>query len=65
MTTETDAPEIEPRTEQVTVRVTASEKKAVQLLALLRNTTESDVLRAQTLDQIVAEAEEQRAKVAA
>jgi hypothetical protein len=50
----------EPKDQNVTVRVTASEKRAVQLLALLRDTTESDVMRSMTIDRIVADADAER-----
>lgn len=52
--------ETEPLDNAVAVRVTASEKRAVQLLALLRDTTESHIMRSNTIEQIVADAESER-----
>ena len=45
---------VEPRNEAVAVRVTASEKRAVQLLALLRDKSESEIMRTLTMEEIVA-----------
>lgn len=63
MFTDTDQPveaSPEPLNAQVAVRVTQSEKRAVQLLALLRDTTESEIMRSMTIGQIVADAETER-----
>ena len=57
----TDSPE--PRSERVTVAVTEREKRAVKLLALLDDTTETDVLRAYALNDIVRLADERRARL--
>lgn len=51
----------ESRTEQATMRVTPSEKRAIQLVALYRDVAEADVLRWGTIDQIVEEADRIRA----
>lgn len=59
----TEAPEmIEPRNETVAMKVTATEKRAIQLVAALRNTSESEVMRTLTVGQIVAEADALREK---
>lgn len=60
-----ETPSAEPKNENVAVRVTASEKRAIQLLALLRDVTESELMRTMTIEQIVAEAETERAARAA
>lgn len=55
----------EPRDQNVTVRVSASEKRAVQLIALLEDTTESEIMRSRTMPEIVSEAERRRQQPAA
>lgn len=54
-------PETEALNQTVSVRVTPSEKRAVKLVALLRDTTESEVMRRHTIEEIVAEADARRA----
>lgn len=48
--------EQEPRGERAHAMVTAAEKRAIKLVALAWDTTESDLLRDYTIAQIVAEA---------
>lgn len=57
-------PQAEPKDKVIAVRCTATEKRAVQLLALVQETTESDLLRERAIADIVAEAESHRAKLA-
>lgn len=52
----------EPRCERVTVAVTEREKRAVQFLALLEDTTESEIIRRYPLGSIVDIADARRAK---
>lgn len=56
-------PEPEPRNEVIGVRVTTAEKKAARLLAAALDTSESDLLRGRTVEQIVAEYDALRAKL--
>lgn len=57
-------PQAEPKDKVVAVRCTATEKRAVQLLALVLESTESDLVRERSIADIVAEAESHRAKLA-
>lgn len=54
----------EPKNENIAVRCTASEKRAVKFLALAMDTTESDLMRDWTMADIIAEAERRRARLA-
>jgi len=47
----------EPRPERATLMLTRAEKRAVRCVAAARGMTESDLLRAMRLDEIVAEFE--------
>lgn len=47
--------EQEPKSSQVSIRVTRAEKRAVMLVAAHRDVTEGDLLRDLTIDQIVVE----------
>lgn len=55
----------ESRSERVAMAVTPYEKGAVRALAAFRSTTESDLLRSMTLDEITTEFERVRAKAGA
>lgn len=57
---DTDTEKQAPRTQRVGVMVTPEEKRAVQLVALLKEVTESDLLRDRSIEDIVAEAAEIR-----
>lgn len=51
----------EPKDQTVAVRCTATEKRAVQFLALALDSTESDVMRGWAMDEVVIEADRRRA----
>ena len=51
------APQEEPRTAQVNVRLTASEKLDVQLVAAMERIPESEVMRKYTVEQITTRAD--------
>lgn len=53
--------EQEPRDKNVTVRVSASEKRDVVLVAAFHESTESDVMRDMRMAEIAAEADRIRA----
>lgn len=54
-------PPTEPRDQNVAVRCTATEKRAIQFLALALDTSESELMRDRTMAEIVIEAERRRA----
>ena len=45
----------ESRTERATIALTPTEKRAIQVVASVRQTTESELLRAKRIDEIVSE----------
>jgi hypothetical protein len=61
MTSTTDAPQDEPRTAQVNVRLTPSEKLDVQLVAAFDRMPESEVLRLHTVEAVTLRAASIRA----
>lgn len=64
MTGQADTPEIQPKNAAVAVRVTASEKRDVVLVAVTREIPESEVMRTLTISEITTEAARIRAAVA-
>lgn len=53
----------ESRSERVVATVTPTEKRAVQFLASALDSTESDIMRDMTIEQVVARAAEIRARL--
>jgi len=53
----------ESRTERATLAITPTEKRAIQFVAHVRQTTESDLLRTERLADIVSEYERLIAKL--
>jgi hypothetical protein len=53
-------PPVEPKDQNVAVRCTATEKRAVQFLALALDSTESDIMRGWLMEDVVAEADRRR-----
>lgn len=60
-----EAPDQESRNEKVSIAVTASEKRAVRVVAGIRNTDESNLCRSTTIDEIVREFQQVRAQIGA
>lgn len=56
-------PNQESRTERATLALTPTEKRAVQFVANVRQTTESDLLRTTLLADVVAEYDRLMAKL--
>ena len=64
MATNDDAPQGEPRDRRVVAQVTATEKRAIRVVAAHRGVTEADLLRDATLDDVVEEYERIEAALA-